>query len=199
MTKIEAEKVYNITLTEERPVRVKNGLWPVVAKASHDRDHNNQEIFRRHYLRVRQHDTGADLDRLIPHPDGQCLVYGWYESSYQGEHGAQAGYRCDLADVVETIRTVGEAIDAPQWLIDQCVGDLPTVDLTDEPTIVLPPAYSPEELCNRWITEEQQYRSQVAEAREKGTPYSAMMAHADQLAACRRQLQEAAQLVSVVS
>jgi hypothetical protein len=128
MTKETAEKVTTVTLTDERPVRVKNGLWPVVATASHDRDHNNQEIFRRHYLRVRQHDTGADLETLDPHEDGRCLVYGWYSSSYQGEAGSQAGYRCQIEDVVETIRKVGERINAPEWLIDQCVADLPAVD-----------------------------------------------------------------------
>lgn len=127
MNKEKAEKVVTVTLTDERPVMVKNGLWPVMASATHDRDHNNQEIFRRHYLRVRIHDTGADNESHNPHPDNRCLVYGWYESSYQTESGAQAGYRCQIEDVVATIRKVGERIGAPEWLIDGCVADLPAV------------------------------------------------------------------------
>lgn len=130
MNKLHADKVSTITLTDARPIKVRNGDWPVMASASHDTDHNNQEIFRRHYLRVRIHDTGADNETHNPHADGACIVYGWYESSWQGEHGSQCGYRCQIDEVVETIRRVGEYIDAPLWLIDQCVGDLPVQDLT---------------------------------------------------------------------
>lgn len=131
MTQEQHDKQVTVTLTDERPVRVKNGLWPVMAKASEDRDHNNQELFRRFYLRVRIHDTGESLDESNPHADGQCLVYGWYESSYQGEAGAQAGYRCHIDEAPETIRNVGERIGAPQWLIDDCVADLPAVEIND--------------------------------------------------------------------
>lgn len=134
MNKEKADKIVTITLTDERPVKVKNGLWPVMASASHDRDHNNQEIFRRHFLRVRIHDTGADNENHNPHADGRCIVYGWYESSYQGESGAQAGYRCKIEDVVETIRKVGERIAAPQWLVDECVADLPAVEENETPS-----------------------------------------------------------------
>lgn len=194
MNKEKAEKIVTITLTDERPVKVKNGQWPVMASASNDRDHNNQEIFRRHYLRVRIHDTGTDLETHNPHPDGRCLVYGWYESSYQGESGAQAGYRCQIEDVVPTIRQVGERINAPQWLADECVADLPAVE--EEKNNPVESVSEPlEALCVKWIADERQYRSQVDEARKAGTPHSGMLAHADQLAECRRQLQEAAHLV----
>ena len=50
-------------------------------------------------------------------------------------------------------------------------------------------------LCNRWIAAERQYRAQVTEARAAGTPCAAMLAHADQLAECRRELQRAASFV----
>jgi len=132
MTKETAEKTVTITLTDERPVTITNGRWPVVAKATHDTDHNNQQIFCRHYLRVRQHDTGESLDELKPHTDGQCLVYGWYQDDHQGAHGAQAGYRCHIDDVVGTIRTLGEKIGAEEWLIDECVANLPAVEEPDE-------------------------------------------------------------------
>jgi len=137
-----------ITLTDARPMRVKKTLWPIVAKASEDRDHNNQELFRRYYLRVRRHAVrlpdGAESDMawyggdkdgaptLAPHPDGRVVVYGWYESSYQNESGAQAGYICTLDEAPARIREVGEAISAPSHLITECCGDLPPVDESAE-------------------------------------------------------------------
>jgi len=48
-----------------------------------------------------------------------------------------------------------------------------------------------EKLAQKWIASERQYRSQVAEARKAGTPCAGMLAHADQLAECRRELQVA--------
>jgi len=52
-----------------------------------------------------------------------------------------------------------------------------------------------EKLALKWIASERQYRSQVAEARKAGTPCAGMLAHADQLAECRRELQVAFALV----
>ena len=52
-----------------------------------------------------------------------------------------------------------------------------------------------EKLVYKWIASERQYRSQVAEARKAGTPCAGMLAHADQLAECRRELQAAFELV----
>jgi hypothetical protein len=126
-----ADKTHTIALTDERPVTVKTKFWPVIAKATRDRDHNNQEIFRRYYLRVRQHDTGAKIvgeDTIFtPHEDGRCIVYGWYESSWQGESGSQAGYRCSIDEVVAKIREVGDYIGADRDLIDRCIADLPSL------------------------------------------------------------------------
>jgi len=48
-----------------------------------------------------------------------------------------------------------------------------------------------EKLVQKWTANERQYRSQVAEARKAGTPCAGMLAHADQLAECRRELQVA--------
>lgn len=133
------DKKHTITLTDERPVIVRDWSWPVVAKASEDTDHNNQELFRRYYLRVRLHaKSSSDQEKmqwygalkegapaLAPDEDGRCLVYGWYESSHQFESGSQAGYRATMDNVVEIIRKVGERIGAPEHLIDECVADLP--------------------------------------------------------------------------
>ena len=48
-----------------------------------------------------------------------------------------------------------------------------------------------EKLVQKWTANERQYRSQVAEARKAGTACAGMLAHADQLAECRRELQAA--------
>lgn len=54
-----------------------------------------------------------------------------------------------------------------------------------------PGNYIAEALVTRWIQHERRYREQVAAARMAGTPCAGMMAHADQLSECRRELQTA--------
>lgn len=105
-----------ITLTAARPFRITSGLWPVIAKASQDRDHNQQELTRQYHLRVRRHE------------DGRTLVYGWAQSLYQGEHGTRAGFLCTLDEAPAVIRQVGDIIGAPEYLITDCTADLPAVD-----------------------------------------------------------------------
>ena len=149
----------NITLTDARPMRVSKTAWPLVARASEDRDHNNQELFRRYYLRVRLHAVrtpdgqdaleyhGADKSDigLAPHPDGRAIVYGWYESSWQGESGISGGYCCTLDEAADYVRKVGQEIGAEESLIVDCIGDLPPVDGEDEPNDILE-AFTDEQL-----------------------------------------------------
>jgi hypothetical protein len=132
-----------ITLTNARPLQVSKVLWPLIARATEDRDHNNQELFERYYLRVRQHCVltedpekaisyhGSESEgaaKVAPHEDGRVVVYGWHETSYQGSHGIEAGEVCSLDEAPAVIRQVGEAIGAPEHLITSCCGDLPPVD-----------------------------------------------------------------------
>jgi hypothetical protein len=134
------EKV-TITLTDERPMRVDKKNWPLVARADNDKDHNNQDLNRREYLRVRLHAVetadaasaieyigGKDGRMLAPHEDMAAVVYGWSESSWQGESGTQSGFRCTLDTCAATIRAVGEAIGADESLVMECIGDLPPTD-----------------------------------------------------------------------
>lgn len=138
--KMSTEDTTTITLTDARPMRVSKALWPLVAKVSNDRDHNNQELSRRHYLRVRLHAQKTEADgesmqyygrdkdaspRLAPHPDGRVIVFGWYETSWQGESGISGGYCCALDEAPAMIRKVGEEIGADESLIIECIGDLP--------------------------------------------------------------------------
>jgi hypothetical protein len=134
------EKV-TITLTDERPMRVDKKSWPLVAMATEDRDHNNQDLNRRYYLRVRLHAVETTNDALAikyygeengpslaPHEDMAAVVYGWSESNWQDESGTQSGFRCTLDTCAATIRAVGEAIGADESLVMECIGDLPPTD-----------------------------------------------------------------------
>jgi len=136
----ENQKV-TITLTDERPMRVDKKSWPLVARGDHDRDYNNQEKNRRQYLRVRLHAVettdaaiaidyigGKDGPMLAPHDDMAAVVYGWSESSWQGESNSQSGRRCTLDTCAATIRAVGEAIGADESLMMECIADLPPTD-----------------------------------------------------------------------
>lgn len=141
------ENTITITLTDARPIRVSNRTWPLVAKATRATDHNNQDLTRRHYLKVRQQamqipDGVADAMEyygsskaeytLAPHPDDRLVVYGWSESSYQSEHGSEAGFVCSLDEAAEMIRRVGEIIGADKTLISDCCGDLPPIDMSGD-------------------------------------------------------------------
>lgn len=112
-----------ITLTDERPVLVTDEEWPVVASASHDKDGSGNQANRRQYMRVRQH------------ADGRCLVYGWSESSWQGEHGRQAGFRATPDDCPRQLRMVAGLVGIEEWLVMQCISDLPAQD--DVPPVPL--------------------------------------------------------------
>jgi hypothetical protein len=130
-----------IALTDARPIRVTKALWPLVAKASDDRDHNNQEKFRRAYIRVRIHGARSEKAKLEYygggkegslalrlHPDQRCIVQAWTESSYQTEDGAEAAYVCTLDEAAETIRQAGEEAGVGETLIWEACADLPPID-----------------------------------------------------------------------
>ncbi len=135
-----------IPLTDSRPIRISSALWPVVAKASEDRDHNNQELFRRHYIRVRLHGRRAKGDGTLPyyggekegapslhiHQDQRCIVQAWTESSWQGESGKQAAYVCTLGDVAATIRSAAEEVGIGDDLVFDACADLPPVDVPED-------------------------------------------------------------------
>jgi hypothetical protein len=104
-----------LVLTDERPIKVKKEAWPVVASA---KDYDNQYEFqanRTWHLRVRQH------------ADGRCIVTGTYDTAFQGERGARAGYRVAAGDddaLIQAIRDAAEAIGKPE-LAAACIADLP--------------------------------------------------------------------------
>jgi hypothetical protein len=119
-------KVRTVTLTGKPPVRVREDLWPVIASA---RRHDGQvECQANHlwHLTVRQHE------------DGRTLVYGSETSgpggAYRGYEEARAGELLDAgADVASAIIRVGTDARCSQAMQDECIGDLPPVDLDARP------------------------------------------------------------------
>lgn len=110
-----------ITLTDQRPVIVDKEVWPLIASAS---DHDNQYEFqanRKWKLFVRQCQTEGD-DR--------CVVYGVYQTQFQGESDLRGGTLVDsLEDVPAAIKQVARHLGFPDRLADECIADLPAIEL----------------------------------------------------------------------
>jgi hypothetical protein len=119
-------KVRTITLTDRPPVRVREDLWPVIASARRcDNEHECQANHLWH-LTVRQHE------------DGRTLVYGSETAgnggAFRGYEEARAGELLDAgADVVSAIIRVGTDARCSKAMQDECIGDLPAVDLDARP------------------------------------------------------------------
>lgn len=115
-------KIRTITLTGRAPVRVREDLWPVIASS---RRHDGQvECQANHvwHLTVRQH------------ADGRAIVYGSETGGgggvFRGYEEARAGELLDGdADIAAAIRRVGECARCSESMIDECIADLPAVDL----------------------------------------------------------------------
>ena len=134
-------KQRTITLTGQRPVKIYEDEWPLVASCSwgdNDRPDYEPEANRRAdaTLRVRQH------------ADGRTLVYGTYHYTtlFQGEDDAHAaaGSLVSIADgdgaIITAIRDTAERLSSydslpddwqPDWplLADECIADLPAEQL----------------------------------------------------------------------
>jgi len=121
-----------ITLTDRRPVTIREDLWPVIAIARWWDGEIESQALRRQTIRVRQHD------------DGRAIVYAIHRSAYRGDVDRAAGEivlppRHDGpdgdgrlgfdADLVTAIRRVGESAGILDWMIDRCIADLPAEDL----------------------------------------------------------------------
>mgnify|MGYP001305436267 CR=1 FL=1 len=121
-----------ITLTDRRPVSIDRDDWPIVAKAKcHDGEVECQAN-RTWSLIVRN--IGKEILW-----GNQTIVYGVYTTQFQGESDRRGGEivsEYDLpagleyeAAIVAAIHRVGSHIGATDILVDQCIADLPAVDL----------------------------------------------------------------------
>lgn len=115
-----------ITLTGRPPVTVTKDRWPILASGTwHDGRQVECQANRRSRLIVRQSEIG------IRHG---TIVYGVYTTQWQGESDRRAGVYLDdpettIEQIVDAIREVGEYLDFSRELIDECIANLPAVDL----------------------------------------------------------------------
>src|SRR5208282_4361155 len=119
-------KVRTITLTGRPPVRVREDVWPVIASARRGDGVVECQDNHRWNLTVREH------------ADGRRIVYGSETSGpggvYQGYEAARAGELVEPGeDVAEVVRRVGKRARCSEPMIDECIADLPPVDLDAEP------------------------------------------------------------------
>lgn len=127
MTTTDTPKTRTITMTDRRPVKIREDEWPVEAEASFS-DHDNQYRFQANrtwdgWLKVRKH------------ADGRRLVYAGYDfhTQYQHERDARvrAGVLLDASatteDVVRAIHEVNAIRQewCPTDLAAECIADLP--------------------------------------------------------------------------
>jgi hypothetical protein len=107
-----------IVLTDARPIEVSKADWSLVAKA---KDWDNTYEFqadRTWTMRVRQHD------------DGRCVVYGIHTTACSAGRDRRGGEMVDtIEDVPAAIRRVVRYLDFPAYLVDECVGNLPAVEI----------------------------------------------------------------------
>ncbi len=129
-------KTRTITLTAAPPVRVREDLWPIIARARRHDGKVECQANHEWHLTVRQH------------ADGRAIVYGSEESgnggTYHGYEPARAGELLaasdsaserwtSASDVAAAIRRVGEAARCSEAMIAECIADLPADDLDDAP------------------------------------------------------------------
>jgi hypothetical protein len=117
-TTTETNKRRVITLTNRAPVRVLEAEWPVIARArATDNPRIESQANRHWWLTVREH------------IDGRAIVYAVFESCYP-ESDRAGGELLDADDdVAAAIRRVGEHVGCSEIMIDECIANLPVVEL----------------------------------------------------------------------
>jgi hypothetical protein len=128
-----------ITLTDRAPVTIVADNWPVIASAKDWDNRYEVQANRTWSLKVRQHN------------DGRTIVYGVYTTQYQNEPERRAGLLltppkdwapdpCEPGgeitpsawvgdEVVEAIKRVAEHLGFERRLADECIADLPALEL----------------------------------------------------------------------
>ena len=108
-----------ITMTERRPIKIKESSWPCIARADW---HDGQYDFQARTLR---------RIVVLEHADGRRIVYGLQEAGnggqYLGTRNPAGGFLISAGDedgTIRAIRRVGGVID-DGMLADECIADLP--------------------------------------------------------------------------
>lgn len=118
-----------ITLTDRTPVKITKEEWPIIASAKwHDGREVESQSNRRNTLIVRQHN------------DGRTIVYGIYDSNWQGEKSRRGGELItvggaseetvgDTTTIIAAIRRVAEGLGFSGELAQECIADLPAEEI----------------------------------------------------------------------
>ncbi len=107
-----------ITLTGRPPVRINKSEWPVIASAKDWQGQYETLTSRSWFMTVRQH------------ADGRVIVYGRYETHWQGERDRRAGVLVGAGgDIPAAIHEVVETLGGGILLEQECVASLPAVQL----------------------------------------------------------------------
>lgn len=128
-----ANDTISITLTNRRPLRIRKGLWGLIARA--DRHDGQVECQANHEWAIRVRERA----------DGRRVVYGWLRAGHGGVHigwrGAEGGKLVEAIDgrpdeegTIRAIRRVGELVE-DERLADECIADLPAESLDELPAI----------------------------------------------------------------
>lgn len=107
-----------ITLTNHAPVTIREDTWPIISSARWWRGEIESQADRKWWMKVRRH------------ADGRTIVYGGYQTKWQGEADRKAGELLDSdKPTVITIRLVADDLGAPDDLVRAMIADLPAVEI----------------------------------------------------------------------
>jgi hypothetical protein len=108
-----------ITLTDHAPVTVREDAWPIIAQARWWRGEIEHQADRKWWMKVRRH------------ADGRTIVYGGYQTRWQGESDRKAGALLDNdKPTIITIRIIADDLNAPEELVRELIADLPAVEIS---------------------------------------------------------------------
>lgn len=132
--RVQAElKTRIITLTNQRPVKIREDEWPAIAEASGD---SFKGDVGRYEEAIHQGECDKYTLKVRQHKDGRCIVYGvtlgaipeWKQpaggKSYRGGELLEKG-----EDVIEAILRVGKDCRIVDSVIQECIGNMPPEEL----------------------------------------------------------------------
>jgi hypothetical protein len=117
-----------ITLSGRRPVRIRKDHWPVITSGRQWNGEFEAQADRAYYLTIRKH------------ADGRAIIYGRYETRWQGEHDIRAGMMLQptTAEKLEAAihEIAGEiGLESDDHAVRECLAGLPAEELDHEITM----------------------------------------------------------------
>jgi len=112
-----------IRLTDRRPIRIKDENWPVIASVSSWDGQYESQAFKKWKIFVRSFYCRQKNN------EQRYIVYGWYDSAWQGDDSITSGYVIDNEkDLISTIKLVCSEI-GDESLARSCINDLPSEEI----------------------------------------------------------------------